>query len=166
MDTQTVSPTAPADVEHVRGGVDPKTGMVESVFIRKLRAALKLDCEPHTSDSTPSWPPKDLRRKREKVLAQMTAMFGALFKRIELHKKLPPGKAKSALRIVSDLLEGSKWPKVDKKFPVPAEYKKVDEIRTFRRYEATCALALFYQAFDRCGRGDAGGSPVAWPPKD
>jgi hypothetical protein len=161
VDTQTVSPTAPAAVEHGSGGVDPKTGMVESVFIATLRATLITKDE----DDAP-WPPKALRRKREKVLAEMTTMFGALFKRIELHKKLPPGRPKSALRIVSDMLKGSRWPKKDAKFPLPLGYDTDEDAKTFRRYEATCAMALFYQAYGRCGRGDAGGSPVDWPPKD
>ena len=165
MDTQTVSPTAPASVDHANVGVDPKTGMVESVFIATLRTTLITEDENHEKHA--SWPPKALRRKREKVLAEMTAMFGALFKRIELHKKLPPGKSKSALRIVSDMLKGSRWPKIDDtKFPIPAGYDSDEDARTFRRYEAACALALFYAAYGLCGRGDSGGSPVDWPPKD
>ncbi len=158
MDTQTVPspPASAADI--VGGGVDPKTGMVESEFIATLRATLI------ENPAAKPWPPVDLINEREKILTQMTAMFRALFMRVERRRPIPKAPAKSALGVVTAMLKKSKWPKnPDTKFPVPDEYSDPSLVLSFRRYEICCAMNLFYQAYHRAG--GAGSSSPEWPPK-
>jgi hypothetical protein len=158
VDTQTVlsPPASAADV--VSGGVDPKTGMVESKFIAALRATL-ID-----NPAGKPWPPVDLINEREKILAQMTAMVRALFMRVERRRAIPKASKKSALGIVSAMLKASKWPKnPDKTFPVPDEYSDPKFVLSFRRYEICCAMNIFYQAYHRAGGG--GAASPEWPPK-
>lgn len=159
MDTQTISPPAAAAVESIAGGVDPTTGMVESEFISTLRSILI----PKGKKKGP-WPPREVLDDPAKVLAQMKAMFGALFDRLELHTDLRRGPTGSAQRIVFDMLAGSDWPNPkDKRFPVPSEYSGKKLALAFRRYEISCAMAIFYRAFHRAG---VAGSPTEWPPKN
>lgn len=156
MDTGTSQPHVTHMSHDTDGGVDPKTGMVESDFITTLRQTLM-------GQDKNLWPPDKLIDEPEKALKQVTAMFRALFMRVERRKALPAAPENSALGIVSKMLKKSKWPnEKDKKFPVPAAYKD-DEVLAFRRYEVTCAMALFYQSFHGAG---GGGVPTDWPPKN
>lgn len=158
MDTQTVPSPPAAAAESLGGGVDPKTGMVESDFIATLRATLL------ENPAGKPWPPVELVNEREKVLSQMTTMFRALFMRVERRRVIPKASKKSALGVVSAMLAKSKWPKVDdRKFPVPAGYSDPRFVLAFRRYEVCCAMNIFYQAFH--GAGGGGGSSPEWPPK-
>jgi hypothetical protein len=157
VDTQTLPSPPAAAADTVSGGVDPKTGMVESKFIATLRTTLM------ENPAGRPWPSKDLIKDPEKALAQMSAMFRALFKRLELKDDLAAGPANSATRVVSDMLGKSKWPQANARFPVPAEYNDKKFIRAFRRYEVACAMSIFYQAFHGAG---GGGVPTDWPPKN
>lgn len=159
MDNQYVQTSAHPTTDGNGGGVDPNTGMVESNFISKLRETILPDDE----DDAP-WPPEDFANDKEKALTQMNTLFKALFMRVERKRKLPDASPKSALGIVSAMLAGSKWPKVDDtKFPVPAEYQSELAKLSFRRYEVSCAISLFYHAFNEAG---GAGSPTEWPPKN
>ena len=159
MDTGTVQPPVVETSTNNRpGGVDPRTGMVESKFIAGLRNTLMPD-----GNLPQPWPPRGIINDRAKLVAEMTTMFRALFLRFEKHLDIPRGPANSALRVVSDMLKGSKWPLADRKFPLPAEYNNKKGKVAFRRYEITCAMALFYQALHGAG---GGGVPTDWPPKD
>lgn len=167
MDNQSISPAAHMTVaaedksknkkKKNNSGLDPKTGMVESEFIKTLRSILI----PKGEKRGP-WPPRKLIEEREKIRDQMTAMFESLFGRLELHDDLKKGPEKSAQRIVFDMLGRSDWPFGEKKFPVPSKWKG-DRLLVFRRYEISCAMALFYRAFNKFGPK---GSPTEWPPKN
>lgn len=158
MDTQTVPSPPAAAAETLGGGVDPKTGMVESNFIATLRATLM------ENPAGKPWPSIELENQREKILSQMTTMFRALFMRVERRRAIPKASKKSALGVVTTMLGKSKWPKPnDTKFPVPDEYKDAELVLAFRRYEVCCAMNIFYQAYH--GSGGGGGSSPDWPPK-
>jgi hypothetical protein len=167
VDNQTISPAAPVTMAaedksknkktKKNSGLDPKTGMVESAFTKKLRSILF----PKDSKRGP-WPPRNLLGKTGKIGDQMTAMFSSLFNRLEQHDDLRKGPKDSAQRIVFDMLGSSDWPFGEKNFPVPGKWKG-DRLLVFRRYEISCAMALFYRAFNKFGPT---GSPTEWPPKN
>jgi hypothetical protein len=132
-------------------GPDPKTGMIESRFLKKLRSTLE-----------GRWPPDAAIRDGAKARDQMTAMFAALFNRLDLHEDLRKGPKGSAQRIVFEMLAGSDWPFGNKDFPVPRGWSG-EKLLAFRRYEVSCAMAIFYRSFHRTGPM---GSPREWPPKN
>ena len=137
---------------------DEKTGMVESAFVAKLRATL---LTPMQEDMP--WPSKKLKKQREKCLAQLAAVFRALFLKLETREALPKGAKGTAMAVVAGVLAGSKWPSLqDKKFPVAVEYADVDHFKVFRRYEIGCALQLLYEAYSSQAGGGIRGS---YPPK-
>src|SRR5205085_10843341 len=116
-------------------GLNKKTGMIDSAFIKTLRSIVT----PKGEEKGP-WPPDSALRDASKVREQMTAMFEALFDALELHDDLRKGAKGSAQRIVFDMLKGSSWPLADKKFPVPGKWSG-DRLLAFRRYEISCAIA-------------------------
>ena len=134
-----------------RSGLDTKTGMVESVFTKTLRATVK-----------EQWPTKELHKDPARVRDQLVEMFGALFDRLELKAELGRGAKGSALRIVSDMLKDSEWPKTDMRFKVPRQWSE-KRLRAFRRYEVCCAMAIFYRAYHKTCTMMS--SPTDWPPK-
>ena len=138
-------------------GLDPKTGMVESAFIKELRAILI-----PKGDKRGPWPPRKLLPRPDKIRDQMTAMFTMLFDRLELHDDLQRGPENSAQRIVFDLLARTDWPFGEKDFPVPRKWSG-KSLLAFRRYEISCAMGIFYRAFNKFGPQ---GSPTDWPPKN
>src|SRR5262252_1771094 len=92
VDTGTVQPPiVETSTNKPPGGVDPRTGMVESKFISGLRETLMGDDHPQP------WPPRDIINDRAKLVTEMTAMFRALFLRFEKHLDIPRGPANSAL---------------------------------------------------------------------
>ena len=169
MDDQTISPAAAVTIpaegkskgkskkKDKKNGLNRKTGMMDSAFIKTLRSIVT----PKGEEKGP-WPPESVLRDASKVRDQMTAMFAALFDSLELHDELRKGPKDSAQRIVFDMLKGSAWPRADKKFPVPAKWSG-DRLLAFRRYEVSCAMSIFYRAFNRFGPT---GSPTDWPPKN
>jgi hypothetical protein len=170
VDDQTISPAAAVTIpaegkskskskkKEKKNGLNRKTGMIESAFIKTLRSIVT----PKHEKRGP-WPPKNILDDSSKVRDQMTAMFAALFDSLERHDDLRPGPKGSAQRIVFDMLKGSSWPLVDKKFPVPRKWSVDERLLAFRRYEISCAMGIFYRAFNMFGPQ---GSPTDWPPKN
>jgi hypothetical protein len=167
VDDQTISPAAAVTIpaegkskgkkKEKKNGLNRKTGMIESAFIKTLRSIVT----PKHEKKGP-WPPESVLKDNSKVRDQMTAMFAALFDSLERHDDLRQGPKGSAQRIVFDMLKGSSWPLADKKFPVPGKWSG-ERLLAFRRYEISCAMGIFYRAFNMFGPK---GSPTDWPPKN
>ena len=149
------------------GQLDRRTGLIESDFVRELRARIIGDIE------SPNWP-TELREDHEEedAIAQMQAAIELLFLRCEgepLPGKIHP--AKSLPRIIQELLnEVPEWPeeeppRIPERFHKDknAEPPRVDRRLAFRRYEVACAFNIMMLAWHTFGAGGMKGSE--WPPQ-
>jgi len=144
------------------GQLDPDTGLIESDFVKMIRAKIIGDGD------VPNWPPEGQVLTDADAIADMNDALTLLFMRNEgkpLPSKIPA--AKSLAKIVRDLLGKSKWPEEPPKIPTRFRPDPAlglpNRMAAFRRYEIACAFNIMMRAF-HVGSG-AAGSDTDWPPQ-
>jgi len=164
-----LKPSPPSSPKKKDGQLDPDTGLIESEFVKMLRARI-IGNDP----AEPIWPSElEEDHDEEDAIRQINLACELLFLRCEgepLPGKIHP--AKSLPRIIQELLkEVSGWPE-DEPPRIPERFHKDEDARpprpldrrvAFRRYEVACAFNIMMQAWNRFG---AAGVPGAeWPPQ-
>ncbi len=152
----------PSMPEFKDGQVDPDTGLIESDFVKLMRAKIIGDGD------VPNWPAEGQVLTDADAIADMNDALTLLFLRNEgkpLPSKIPA--AKSLAKIVRDLLGKTKWPeeppKIPTRFRPDSELGLPNRKAAFRRYEVACAFNIMMKAFHM--GGGAAGSGTDWPPQ-
>ena len=159
--TQKQKPSSPP--KKPDGQLDRITGLIESDFVKKLRARIIGD------DGMPIWPAElEVDHEEEDAIRQINLACELLFLRCEgepLPSKIHP--ARSLPRIIQELFnEVPNWP--DNEPPrVPRRFKegpkRPDRFNMFRRYEVACAFNIMMKAWDMSQSG--GSTGAEWPPQ-
>src|SRR5262245_19448783 len=132
------------------GDIDPKTGLVESEFMKKFR-------EKFVGSGLPRpWPRETVNTPAE-FASEFVAVFRSMFMLLVDDELPPEGPPKSAKQMIKELITETGWP-IGETVPVPDPWKAT-RLRAFRRYEISACIAILMQAY----KGGPGGDPSGYP---
>ena len=146
------SNVARMEISSTASDIDPKSGLVESEFLKKFR-------EKFVGTGLPKpWPRVTVNTPTE-YANEFVAVFRSMFMLLEDDEVPPEGPPNSAKQMIKELIAETEWP-TGESIPVPDPWK-LTRVRAFRRYEISACIAILMQAY----KGGPGGDPSGYPPQ-